>query len=77
MNIRTEYNKLDGVPTPKQAFLREIAEIALVSEATVQQWLAPSGARPGRKSLELLARHFGCTVEDLGLTTKDDEEHGR
>lgn len=70
MNIVKEYNKLDTAPTPKQAFIREIAEVALVSEKTAQQWLVPSGAKPGRKALELLARHYGCTIKELGLPLK-------
>lgn len=77
MNIREAYNNLDGVPTPKQAFLKQIADIALVSETTVLQWLTPRGAKPGRKALELLARHFGCSVEDLGLSKDNNDDDGK
>lgn len=65
-----EYKRRGKQPTPRQDFIREIADAALVSETTVEQWMTPKGAKPGAKSLRLLAIHFGCEVEDLGFSDR-------
>lgn len=72
MNLKEAYNALTGVPTPKQAFLREIAEIAMVTDTTVMQWII-GAVRPGRKALQLLANHYQCSVEELGLLPEEDD----
>ena len=67
MNIRHAYNALGEVPTPKQAFVKEIAGVAMVSEDTVRRWILGID-NPAPVRLMLLAKHFNCEVEELGLT---------
>lgn len=71
MNLKEAYNALGEVPTPKQAFIKEIASVAMVSEATALQWLSGT-TRPAKVRLKLLADHYECKPEELGLI--DDKE---
>lgn len=73
MNIRKSYRQLEGVPTPKQAFLREVAEVAMVSESTVLQWIT-GDRNPSNARLKLLADHYQCTPEELGITDEKTEK---
>lgn len=78
MNIREHYKKLESVPTPKQAFLREVAEVAMVSDATVLAWI--SGDRnPSNARLKLLSDHYNCDPDELGIgarSNKTNKEEG-
>lgn len=75
MNLKEAYNALGEVPTPKQAFIKEIARIAMVSEATALQWLSGT-TRPAKVRLKLLADHYECKPEELGLIDNTNEKGG-
>lgn len=51
-------------PTPRQAFVAEVARITAKAEATVKQW-ANGIQVPDKLSIQTIANHFGCDPETL------------
>lgn len=51
-------------PTPFQLFIKQICEITHRSEHTVRMWVRGSH-QPDNLTKATLAKHFGCTVQEL------------
>ena len=50
--------------TPAAAFVQEIANVSKKSEIAVRRWLSGK-IEPDALTQDVLAKHFGTTVEDL------------
>lgn len=65
------YSALNNEETPKQKFLREVAEVTGRKPQTVKQWL--SGTQfPTPETIEKIANHFG--LDPLGLFPQINKE---
>lgn len=58
------YSELDNLETPKQKFLREIAELTGRKLQTVKQWLCGSQV-PSEDTIQLLADYFNVEPDSL------------
>lgn len=59
-----QYRQRCQEPRPGQAYIDEIKLVTGAKESTVRQWV--NGVQlPGKAFQILLAKHFGCTVEEL------------
>ena len=58
------YSELDDEETPKQRFLREMAEISGRKIQTVKQWLCGTQI-PADDTIQILADHFGVEPSSL------------
>ena len=56
-------------PSPSRQFVLEICEITHRTEASVRRWLA--GDMPDPLAIDILAKHFQCTPEDLFPQLRD------
>lgn len=70
MTLKELYNRAKEQPkpdTPANAFIREVAAVTKKSEIAVRRWLSnsDSSAEPDLLAKEVLARHFGTTIEEL------------
>lgn len=67
MYEKTLTKKRELPPTPSQAFIAEVAEVAHKSELTVRRWLARGEKKvlPDYCTQKILADHFGTTPEAL------------
>lgn len=68
MTLKELYAKAKEQPkpdTPALAFVREIAAVTKKSEIAVRRWLSDSSVEPDLLTKEVLARHFGTTIEEL------------
>ena len=64
ISFREIYSELDDKETPKQRFLREIAELTGRKLQTVKQWLCGSQI-PTEETINTIADHF--QVDPSGL----------
>lgn len=57
ISFKEIYSELDDKETPKQRFLREIAELTGRKLQTVKQWLCGSQI-PTEETIKIIAEHF-------------------
>lgn len=64
MSFKDLYNKEGAKPTPRQAFITEVARITKKAETTVKQWI--NGIQtPDALTIDTIAKHFDCDPETL------------
>ena len=52
------YKEACSKPTPRQAFIQEVARLTLRSESAVELWAA-GATKPNKEIQRLIAGHFG------------------
>lgn len=53
------YRKEGEKPTPRQAFVTEVAKVTKKAETTVRQWINGFTV-PDALTVDVIARHFDC-----------------
>lgn len=51
-------------PTPRQAFIAEVARVTKKAETTVKQWVRGMVV-PDELTIDTLAKHFNCDPDSL------------
>lgn len=66
MTLSERYEQIKAAKPilPARAFLIEVAEVSRKSELAVRRWINGEST-PDRLTQETLAKHFGCTPEEL------------
>ncbi len=67
MTLQERYQQVKKRPrpvAPATAFVRELMKVTMKTEIAVRRWLSGE-TEPDALTQEVLAKHFGCTAEEL------------